>query len=106
MRVHNEDAEAPDQASSPYTGEYLLSRPYDSSSPPKIPSAEVSEALSTPLRFLAVLLGRHPAFAKRLPMPQSFSSSLPGADIVPLDLIDHLDSRWVLDTRSHSKVTI
>jgi hypothetical protein len=54
------------------TSGYLLSRPYEDEQgegrqvATKIAPDEVCEALSSPLRFLAVLLARHPEFGKVL----------------------------------------
>jgi hypothetical protein len=77
--------------SSNYTEEYLLSKPYESRESQKIPASEVCEALSTPLRFLAVLLGRHPGFAKILKVPSPPSAALSIGDILPDDLVAQLD---------------
>lgn len=79
---------------SPYTREYLLSQPYGATENAKIPATEVCEALSTPLRFLAVLLGRHPAFAKQLIIPRQLSPILAVADIIGSNLLDQLEPRY------------
>jgi hypothetical protein len=67
--------------------EFLLSQPYDTGSTrTRISPAEVCEALSTPLRFLAVLLSRHPTFVKEIPARQSWTGP-----ISPLDLVTSAD---------------
>jgi hypothetical protein len=57
-----------EQNGEPVTKEFLLSQPYDEGmSGHRIGAAEVCEALSNPLRFLSVLLSRHPTFGTDLP---------------------------------------
>lgn len=78
----------------PSTEGFLLSRPYSDAND-RIPPSEVCEALSTPLRFLAVLLGRHPGFAQNLPYPQALTGREDILNIVQPDHLEELDSRCV-----------
>lgn len=75
-----------------HAGDYLLSRPYTREEDGRIPSDQVCEALSTPLRFLAVLLGRHPKFGRELGVPGLLRAGTI-TDLVSAQMTDLLEPR-------------
>jgi hypothetical protein len=81
------------------TSGYLLSRPYEDEQgeghqvAAKISPDEVCEALSSPLRFLAVLLARHPGFGK-VPSHREWSRSNP-ISLISREMCEALEPRSV-----------
>jgi hypothetical protein len=82
------------------TSGYLLSRPYEDEqcegrqAAGEISADEVCEALSSPLRFLAVLLARHREFGK-VPNHREWSRSNP-ISLISREMCEALEPRSVI----------
>jgi hypothetical protein len=77
------------------TGEFLLSWPYDlGMRANRIRAEEVCEALSSPLRFLSVLLSRHPTFGRDKGHHGSWAGPVKLDQVISLSIQESLESTY------------
>ena len=78
------------------TREFLLSRPYDvGMEGNRIRAEEVCEALSSPLRFLSVLLSRHPTFGRETQLRGSWTGPVELGEAISTSVQESLESKYV-----------
>lgn len=86
-----------DEALELNTREFLLSQPYENNgrNEKRIEADEVTEALSSPLRFLSVLLSHHPDFGREMPSHDSWTGLVSLTQRISLAIQEVLESRYV-----------
>jgi hypothetical protein len=78
------------------TREFLLSQPYDvGTEGNRIRAEEVCEALSSPLRFLSVLLSRHPTFGRDIGHSGNWTGPVRLDQVISPSIQESLESKYV-----------
>jgi len=75
---------------------FLLSQPHDvGMEENRIRAEEVCEALSSPLRFLLVLLSRHPTFGRDIGLRGTWTRPVKLDQVISLSIQESLESKYV-----------